>query len=104
MATEQEMAAAQAAAAAVPLNQQTIVVCDPAHCRRNLLVSIWEEEPGQLSWSRVASSFTVATAIACLIHVVWHNHAIPDVATLGGLGSWAVFPYAVNKITGMVQK
>ena len=64
----------------------------------HLLSTVFEEDPGQLSWSRVFSSFTVISAIAVLLHVVWHNHAIPDAVTLGGLGAWAVSPYAVNQL------
>jgi hypothetical protein len=63
-----------------------------------LFVSIFEEETGQLSWSRVFSSFTVISAIVILLRVVWHNNAIPDAVTLGGLGAWAVSPYAVNQL------
>ena len=70
----------------------------------HLISTIFEEESGQLSWSRVFSSFTVSTAIACVLHVTWHNHAIPDAGTLAGLAAWAVAPYSVNKITGMFSK
>lgn len=67
------------------------------------LSTIWEEEAETLSWSRVFSSFTVLTSIWALVHVVLKTHAIPDAATLAGLGVWAVFPYGVNKISGIPE-
>lgn len=59
-------------------------------------------EDGQGSSSRILTVFTTAAAIACLLHVVLHNHVIPDAVTMGGLGVFAVAPYGVNQARGAI--
>lgn len=68
------------------------------------LRTIWEEEPGVLSWSRVFSSFTVIAAIWSLVHIVLHNHALPPAADLVALGTFGGFPYAINRTAGAFEK
>lgn len=70
----------------------------------NLIKSIWEEEPGVLSWARVHSTVTVLVACGALLYSLAKTHALPDVTTLGGLGSFGVFPYAVNKLSTAFAK
>ncbi len=58
---------------------------------------IFKESDGSMSWGRVASTFTTATAIWAFVHVVLHTHTIPDASSLFGLSSWAIGPYGANK-------
>lgn len=64
-------------------------------------MSVWsafKESDGSWSWARLGSTATLAASVYGFLHVVLHTHAIPDAATLAGLGAFAVSPYAVNKI------
>lgn len=62
-----------------------------------LIGSIWEEEPGQLSWSRVFASVTVIAAIRALMKVVETTHHLPPASDLVALGTFGGFPYALRK-------
>lgn len=64
-----------------------------------------QESDGSWSWARLGASVTLLTSVYGFLHVVMHNHAIPDAATLAGLAAWAVAPYAVNKsMTAFAKK
>jgi hypothetical protein len=53
-------------------------------------------DSGTGSASRVMTAVHVITACGCLGYVTYHNHAVPDVLTTGGLGAFATVHYAVN--------
>lgn len=61
------------------------------------IFEVFKESDGSVSWGRAASTFTTASAIWAFCHVVLRTHAIPDMATLAGLTSYAVGPYGANK-------
>lgn len=68
------------------------------------ILTAWKETDGAWSWARLSSSATVAVACYGFLHVVLRNHAIPDAATLVGLGAFGGFPYTVNKVTTAFAK
>jgi hypothetical protein len=60
-------------------------------------------ENNQGSFSRVAAGFHSATAMICILHVLWHTHVPPDAATMAGLAGFAVAPYGASKISGAIS-
>lgn len=61
------------------------------------VLSAWKESDGSWSWARLGATATLTVGCWSLIHVVLKTHAIPDVATLGGLSAFSIAPYGVNK-------
>jgi hypothetical protein len=58
----------------------------------------------QASSSRIMSAVCSLASIGWITHIVLHSHALPDVATLGGVTAFSTAHYAANKIAGMVGK
>jgi len=56
-------------------------------------------DSGSPSSSRMLSLFHSLVACGTLIYVSVHNHALPDGATLTGLGAFVTAPYAINRAT-----
>lgn len=56
------------------------------------------------SSSRIMSAICSVASIAWISHIVYHTHALPDVATLGGATAFSTAHYAANKFTGMIGK
>jgi hypothetical protein len=50
------------------------------------------------SFARWATAATVATGCWVLIHIVRHNHALPNAMDLTALAAWMISPYSINKI------
>jgi hypothetical protein len=60
-------------------------------------------EDGNPSSSRILSLLHSVIACAGFMIVVNHTHAIPDAATMVGLGGFATVPYIVNSTKSAVQ-
>lgn len=58
----------------------------------------------QASSSRIMSAVCTLASIFWVTNIVAHTHALPDVATLGGLTAFSTAHYAANKLAGMVGK
>jgi hypothetical protein len=58
---------------------------------------------GSPSSSRVLMGLHSLFSCGCLAHATYHNHAIPDAVTLGGLAAFATAPYAVGQIKSMIS-
>lgn len=57
-------------------------------------------EEGSPSSSRILTAFHSLCTIGVLANFSYHNHGgIPDVATLGGLATFATVHYAVNRFS-----
>jgi hypothetical protein len=68
----------------------------------NFIKSIFSEDDGSGSASRL---LMVAHAIMGCIwgtHVVYHSHALPDPVSLAGVTAFITAPYAVNKMHSAV--
>lgn len=55
-------------------------------------------DSGQGSASRILMLVFGFVSCVCLMHVVWHNHALPDALTMGGLGGFSTSPYIWNQM------
>ena len=55
-------------------------------------------EDGQGSASRLMMGFHALIGSIGFLHVVFHNHALPDAVTLAGLTAFVTAPYAVNAL------
>lgn len=56
------------------------------------------------SSSRIISAVCSIASIAWITLVVYHSHALPDVASMGGATAFSTAHYAANKITGMMGR
>lgn len=56
---------------------------------------------GQASSSRIIAAISTIASIAWISCLVHHNHALPDVATLGGVTAFGTAHYAVNRFSQM---
>lgn len=55
---------------------------------------------GTLSWGRVASSFTLLSAIIWVSHILIYTHGLP---ALDGITGFVLAPYASNKVVTAAQ-
>lgn len=51
---------------------------------------------GQGSASRVMMAFHGVIGGACLLHVAFHTHALPDAVSVAGITGFVTAPYALN--------
>ena len=58
---------------------------------------VFSEADGTPSFSRVGSGILIGFTCGWVTAVVHFTHAIPDVATLAGLGALIGVPYGLNK-------
>lgn len=73
---------------------------------KGMSMSFWREvfsEGGQGSFSRVASGFHTAGALAWISHFVMHTHSLPDATTLTGLAAFVISPYGASKVSGAIS-
>jgi hypothetical protein len=54
---------------------------------------------GTPSSSRLLTAVHSGVVCGVLVAVVHHTHALPDAATMAGLGAFASVHYAVNRVT-----
>jgi hypothetical protein len=66
--------------------------------------SAFSEADGTVSFARVMTFIHSGFVLAWTTHSVWAAHELPNVAALGGLTSFALAPYATNKISTMFGK
>jgi hypothetical protein len=59
-----------------------------------------EPNGGTLSWGRCASTGTLIAILIYVGHIVFHSHALPDLA---GASAFAISPYAANRVATAVQ-
>lgn len=59
-------------------------------------------EDGQGSASRLMMGFHALVGAVAILHVVFHNHALPDAVTLAGVTGFVTAPYAINALHRMV--
>lgn len=53
------------------------------------------------SSGRMISAACTLASICWISHIVYHAHALPDVATLGGTTAFSVAHYAANRVTNI---
>jgi len=63
----------------------------------NFLKGAFSEQDGTPSFSRIGSGILIGFSCGWITAVVHFTHAIPDVATLAGLGALIGVPYGLNK-------
>jgi len=56
-------------------------------------------DSGVPSSSRLLSAVCSFASIGWITHIVMHTHAMPDVATLGGVTAFSVAHYSANRLT-----
>lgn len=66
--------------------------------------SVFSEADGSGSFARLMSFIHCSFVLAWVTHSVWFSRDLPTAATLGGLASFAVAPYATNKVATMFGK
>lgn len=66
----------------------------------SFIKSLFSEEDGKASFSRVATLFLLLVAIGWVTHLVRLNHALPD---LSGLTLFVSVLYGVNKIGNAIE-
>ena len=54
---------------------------------------------GVPSSSRLLSAICTVASIGWITHIVFHTHAMPDVATIGGATAFSVAHYSANRLT-----
>lgn len=54
---------------------------------------------GTPSSSRIISAVCTIAAIGWITHVVVHTHALPDVASMGGVTAFGTSHYIANRVT-----
>jgi hypothetical protein len=68
----------------------------------NFIKSIFSEDDGSGSASRVLMVVHAIAGIFWGTHVVWHTHALPDAVSLSGVTAFISAPYAINKMHSAV--
>lgn len=67
--------------------------------------SMFSESDGSISEARVQSMLHCIAGISWISMFMVHNQFhLPDIATLGGISTFIVGPYAVNKVSTMFGK
>lgn len=56
------------------------------------------------SFARWSTGVTVVAGTYSLVHLVRHNHALPDPTQLVALAAWMTAPYGISKMTAAFAK
>lgn len=70
---------------------------------KEFVVSMFSEEPGVISFSRVATAVLISFVLGWDTSVIIHTHALPDAVTLAGQAAFFSSLYAVNRTAGILD-
>jgi len=71
----------------------------PSERRREFWRTVFSEESGSPSFSRVATAFVTVVVTGLLVYIVISTKQFPEVATMAGITAFAGSLYATNRAT-----